>query len=131
MRLNKWDEIMKAKVMPWESQAGVDHVAEPDSSGLPGPAPSRPRPAPVSSLPATGCSLVEAQRGAGGAGDRHPGLPAAGELVPRLRAAEGVLPAAQHLPPAPAAPAHALQAGPGAIVQTLPAQPQRLQGLPR
>ena len=35
---------MKAKVMPWESQAGVDHVAEPDSAGLPGPAPSRPRP---------------------------------------------------------------------------------------
>lgn len=118
---------MKAKVMPWESQTGwVTWLSQTPLLSLAPPPPPR-----MSSPPATGCSLVEAQRGAGGAGDRHPGLPAAGELVPRLRAAEGVLPAAQHLPPAPAAPAHALQAGPGATVQTLPTQPQRLQGLPR
>lgn len=79
---------------------------------------------------ATGGPPVEAQRGSGGAGDGHQELAAAGELVQRLRAAEGVLPAAQHLPAAPAAPAHALQAGPRAAVQAPPAQPPGLQGLP-
>ena len=39
MRLNKWDDIMKAKVRPWESQADhvADHVAEPDPAPLPAP----------------------------------------------------------------------------------------------
>lgn len=48
----------------------------------------------LSPPPATGGSPVEAQRSPGGAGDGHQELAAAGDRVPGLRAAEGLLPAA-------------------------------------
>lgn len=49
----------------------------------------------------------------------------------RLRAAESLLPALQHLPPPASAPPAALQAHPGEALQALPAHPRRLQGLQR
>lgn len=49
----------------------------------------------------------------------------------RLRAAESLLSALQHLPPPASAPPAALQAHPGEALQALPAHPRRLQGLQR
>ncbi len=76
-------------------------------------------------------SSSEAFGGAAGAGAHVSLVPEAGGSVSRLRAAEGVLPAPQHLLPAAAAPSHALQADPGAPVQTLPTDTRRLQRLAR
>lgn len=76
-------------------------------------------------------SSPEAFGGVAGAGADVSLVPEAGGSVSRLRAAEGVLPAAQHLLPAAAASPHALQTDPGAPVQTLPADARRLQRLAR
>ena len=54
-----------------------------------------------------------------------------GDRMSRLRAAESLLPALQHLPPPASAPPAALQAHPGEALQALPTHPRRLQGLQR
>lgn len=66
-----------------------------------------------------------------GAGEGVQVVPPAGGSLQGFRAAKGLLHPPERLHPAASAPPHALQADPGASVQTLPSDSRGLQGLQR